>query len=135
MSGWIDPSQIRQLLPGGVHEVHVLGKWLADRPREGLRAAVCDEPPANLCLDLRLEPLDRRLRLVALEPFLERRQDSARRRLPGLCDQPFEHRVEIEIPQSSVEVVSPSDRPSRLHARRNLVTTYLRDRSEPGIGR
>ncbi len=65
------PAHLDELLPGGVHEVDVLGERLAEGAGERLDAAVGDEAPADLRLDLLAELLDPRLVLVGQEPLLE----------------------------------------------------------------
>ena len=67
-------AQADHLLPGGVHEVDVLGQRLAQRLGHGLDAAVGHQATADLRLDLLLELIDAVLVLVVLEAVLERRE-------------------------------------------------------------
>ena len=121
-------AQGHQLVPGGVHDVDVLGQRLAQRLGQGLAPPVGHQPAPDLVLDLGPELVDAGLELVPQQSLLQGgqrdRRAAGRRRVvvegtgrgPGLGHQPLQHAVEVEVPQRPVEVVGPPDRPARLHA-------------------
>src|SRR5262245_57097226 len=71
-------AQELHLVAAGMHELDVLGQRLAQRLRHRLGTAVGDEATPDLGLDLGLELVDAVLELLALEPFLERRESTVR---------------------------------------------------------
>ena len=107
-------AQQLHLVATRVHELDVLGQRLAQRLRHRLGTAVGDEAAADLRLDLAFELVDAILELLALEPFLERRE-SAVRCVPRRLHQLLEQRVEVEVAQRPVQVVGAADRAARLH--------------------
>ena len=130
-SGWSASPQRHQLVPGGVHEVDVLGQRLAHRLGQRLAAPVGHQPAADLVLDLLAQLVDARLVLVAQQPLLERgepvdplplgvaRPSRRAAPVPGLVHQALQHPVEVEVPQRAVEVVRAAHRPARPPCRRS----------------
>ena len=98
-----------------MHEVDIFGQRLAERLGHRFDTTVGDEPPTDLRLDLLLQLVGARLVLVTGETLLEVRRGLAVFVLL-LLEQPFEHTIDVEIPQRAVQVVGAADRAARLHA-------------------
>ena len=128
----------RQLLARRVHEVHVLGKWLADASSERLGPSIRDKSPADLRLDLLFQLLDAGVVLVLEQSLLEPGElarpsplqhrtartgaialarDGVARRGPRLGHEPGQNPVEIEVPKRPVEVIGATDGAPGLHGR------------------
>ena len=98
-----------------MHEVDVFGQWLAERLGHRFDTTVGDKPPTDFRLDLLLQLVGARLVLVTGEALLEIRRGFAVFVL-FLLEQPFEHTINVEVPQRAVQVVGAADRAARLHA-------------------
>ncbi len=123
-------AQQLQLVAAGMHEVDVLGQWLAQRARHRLDAPVGHQSPADLRLDLALQRVDAMLVLVGLQPRIEAVLILGGG-LPGRLEQLGQHTVEVELAQRAIQVIGAADRSAGLHAG---VTSHRLAGDRPHLG-